>query len=551
MQRYILFRYESIYMKASKVVRVISYFLFSLIFIFLILTISFNYYMNEKFSKQLKDKFSENTDFKYALSFDKLSINLFTQRVSLNNVVVSPIKNSTSSAEFFITASYFKIIDFSILTYLQTKHLEINKVEIINPNVLFYLNDSIIAFKTAKKIDVSEYIKLLSINHIEIVNGSFNVYQKVKDSIPFFESSKNSLLLKNVSVNFIQTHKYGLYSVKDIDVVLNDIKFITFDSLYTLHGNQIHASLSKSLLVIDSLKLLPNYSKDVFADKAKFQTSRVSVSTSKIILHHFDFQKLLSQHIVSSKKVEILSCLLSVYRDNTKELQPLNRPSLQRIIKSIPVLVNLDTIELKNGRIDFEALQPSAPITGKIFIDKVNLNVFDVCNDTLNSIDDKVIKADFEGDVLGKAKFTESYIFPLKANGESFSCSGSLSAMPLSGFNSIIIPAKQIRFQDGQLDDVTFSFVAKENVSSGTMVFKYHDLKIEVLKGNNSKGGVKALVSTLLLNNYAINKSNPNKDGKVITTKLSVKNNPYRYFLFYSMQTILSGIEPTIIKKRN
>lgn len=538
-------------MNASKVVRVISYFLFGLIFLFLILTISFNYYVNKKFSAQVKDKFSEKTDFKYVLSFDKLSINLFTQRVSINNVVVSPIKNSASSAEFFITASYFKIIDFSVLTYLKTKNLEIDKVEVINPNVSFYLNDSVTTSKPAPKNDISQYIKKIFINHIEVVNCNFNVYCSVKDSIPFLESFKNSISLNSISINLLKTRKDSLYTVKDVDVVLNKVKFTTFDSLYSLSGNQIHASLSQSLLVIDSLQLMPNYSKKEFANKAKFQTSRVSVSTSKIILHHFDFQKLLSQHAISSKKVEISSCLLSVYRDNTKELQSLTRPSLQRIIKSIPVLVNLDTIELKNGRIDFEALQPSAPITGKIFIDNVNLSVFDVNNDTIKNIDDKVIKADFEGDVLGKAKFTESYMFPLKANGESFSCSGSLSAMPLSGFNSIIIPAKQLMFQDGQLDDVTFSFVAKQNVSSGTMVFKYHDLKIEVLKKDNSKGGVKAFVSTLLLNNYAINKSNPNKDGKVITAKLSVKNNPYRYFLFYSMQTILSGIEPTIIKKRN
>lgn len=538
-------------MNASKVVRVTSYFLFGLIFLFLILTISFNYYINQKFSGKLKDKFLEKTEFKYALAFDKLSINLFTQRISLNNVVMSPVNHDTSSAEFFITASYFKIIDFSILTYFKTKNLEIDKVEVINPNVSFYLNDSVTTSKPAQKNNISQYIKKILINHIEVVNCNFNVYRTIKDSVPFFESLKSSMSLKNISINFHRTHKDSLYTVKDIDVVLNKVKFNTFDSLYTLYGNQVHASLSESSLVIDSLKLLPNYSKETFADKAKFQTSRVSVSTSKIILHHFDFQKLLSQRTISSKKVEILSCLLDVYRDNTKPLQPLNRPSFQALLKNIPVLFSIDTIELKDGRIDFEALQPSASSTGKIFIDKVNLNVFDVCNDTVISIDDKVIKADFEGDVLGKAKFTESYIFPLKANGESFSCSGSLSAMPLSGFNSIIIPAKQLMFQDGQLDDVTFSFVAKENVSTGTMVFRYHDLKIEVLKKDNSKGGVKAFVSTLLLNNYAINKSNPNKEGKVITTKLSVKNNPYRYFLFYSVQTILSGIEPTIIKKRN
>ncbi len=536
-------------MNTSRVVRVISYFLFGLIFLFLILTFSLNYYINEKVGIRIKDKFSETTAFKYALSFDKVSINLFTQRISLSNIVITPISsNKSSSMQFLARANFFKVIDFSIFTYLRTKKLEINKIEIINPQVSFYLNDSVTSVQPIIKNDISNYINSLSINDIDVVNCNINVFRTIKDSTPFLESFKNSISFKNVSINFKEYHKDSLFRVEDIDVLLNNVKFYSSDSLYTLYGSQIHVSLSKSSILIDSLKLLPNYSKKIFADKVKFQTSRVSIVSSKVSFHHCDFQKLLRQQLFCVKKVEILSCLLGVYRDNTKALEPLNRPSIQSIIKNIPFLFTLDTIELKNGSIHFEALQPSASLLSKIFVDKVNLTVFNVCNDSLNFSNNKDLKVNFEGYVLGKAKFTEIYTFPMKAIGESFSCSGSLSSMPLSGFNSVIIPAKQIMFKDGQIDDVVFSFVAKENVSIGTMVFKYHDLEIKVFKKGNSKRGIKELFSTLVLNNIALNKSNPKADGEIITAKLFVKHNPYRYFLFYSMQTILSGVEPTIIK---
>jgi hypothetical protein len=320
--------------------------------------------------------------------------------------------------------------------------------------------------------------------------------------------------------------------------------------LYTLYGKKVHVSFSNSTLQIDSLKLLPNYSIEEFADKVKFQTSRIEIITSKINVNNIDYNRLYNDYFLSAKKLEIKDCFLNVFRDNTKFLKHENKPSLQALLKSIPVFFSIDTVELKDGRIDFEALQPSASSTGKIFVDKVYLNVFDVCNDTLKMNDDHVIKADFGGYVLGKAKFTESYVFPMKAIGESFSCSGSLSAIPLSSFNSIVMPAKHILFREGQLDDVAFSFVAKEKFSSGIMTFKYHGLKIDVLNRRNSKGGLKSLISTLVLNNFKIIKSNPGADGKTRTVKLFVKNNPYRYFLFYSIQTILSGIEPTILKSK-
>jgi hypothetical protein len=549
MQRYILFRYELSNMNASKVVRVISYFLFGFIFLFLTLTISFNYYINEKFSSRLKEEFSERTGFKYTLSFDKLSINFFTQKISLDNAIISPLKNNASSAEFVVTASYFKIIDFSILTYLRTKNLEINKIEVINPHVSYYLNDSAKFPELFVKKDLSNYLKSISINNFDIINCDINVYHRKDDLLPFLKSKENSLSLKNITVNFENNHNQKLFIFKDVDFVLNYVEYNLPDSLYTLYGKKVHVSFSKSTLQIDSLKLVPNYSKKDFADKVKFQASRIEIITSKFNVNNIDYNRLYKDYFFSAKKLEIAGCFLNVYRDNTKFLEHNNKPSLQTLLKNIPILFSIDTIELKNGRIDFEALQPLASSTGKIFVDKVYLNVFDVCNDTLTMNDTNFIKADFGGYVLGKAKFTESYVFPMNCKGETFSCSGSLSAIPLSSFNSIVKPAKHILFKEGQLDDVVFVFDAKEKFSTGSMTFKYHDLKIDVLNRRNNKGGLKSLISTLVLNNFKINKSNPGADGKTRTVKLFVKNNPYRYFLFYSMQTILSGIEPTILKE--
>lgn len=535
-------------MKASNVVRYISYFLFGFILLFLTLTISFNFYINKKFSIRLKEEFSERTNFKYKLSFDKLSINLITQRFSLNNVVISPINNDkVSSVQFLVSASYFKIIDFSVLSYLKTKNLEINKIEIINPHVSYYLNDSAKFAELFVKKDFSNYLKSISINNFDIINCDVKVYHRIDDLLPFLKSKENGLSLKNITVNIENNHNQKLFIFKDVDFVLNDVEYNLPDSLYTLYGKKVHVSFSKSTLHIDSLKLLPNYSKIDFADKVKFQASRIEIITSKINVNNIDYNRLYKDYFISARKLEIAGCFFNVYRDNTKFLKHENKPSFQALLKNIPILFSIDSIELKSGRINFEALQPSASSTGKIFLDKVYLNVFDVCNDTLTMNDDHVIKADFGGYVLGKAKFTETYNFPMNCKGESFSCSGSLSAIPLSAFNSIVKPAKHILFKEGQLDDVTFSFDAKEKISTGSMTFKYHDLKIDVLNNRNTKGGIKSLISTLVLNNFKMNKSNPGIDGKTRTVKLFVKNNPYRYFLFYSMQTILSGIEPTII----
>ena len=62
--------------------------------------------------------------------------------------------------------------------------------------------------------------------------------------------------------------------------------------------------------------------------------------------------------------------------------------------------------------------------------------------------------------------------------------------MPFSTINSIIIPVKNLQFRTGIIDYLSFAFTAEEKFSYGTLVFKYHDLKIDMLNKLNSKNGL-------------------------------------------------------------
>jgi hypothetical protein len=171
----------------------------------------------------------------------------------------------------------------------------------------------------------------------------------------------------------------------------------------------------------------------------RFQTSRSEVLGSKISMSGIDYGKLIKANGLSVKRIMINDLQLSVYRDNTKPKDIRKKPSLQSIIKSIPISFSLDTIELKNGRIDFESRQSLASATGKIFMDKITVGIYHLSNDSIKYNENTSIKANIVGHVFGKAKFTEHYTFPMKSIGESFTCSGSLSSIPLSSFNSLIV----------------------------------------------------------------------------------------------------------------
>jgi len=538
-------------MKASRIVRIISYCLFGLITLFLVFNFGFNYFINKKLVPQLKEKFLEATNYQYILSFDKLSVNLFSKRISFDKLVIKPVNQELDSTlQFQFSAKYVRFLDYSLLSYFTSKKIEIDKIKIINAKLTVYTNDTI-SFKTLiKDGKISERIKSLSMWNIDIINYSIEAYRKISDKRPFFISHDNVMSLKRVCFNFETNHKDSFLLMGKSDVVLNKIIYHHPDSLYTFFANRILFSFVNSSLVLDTVEMIPNFDKKEFATREGYQINRVNIYSSQISMTGLNYKKLLAERELEIRKISIHDCLADVYRDNTKPLQKFKRPSLQSMIKRVPIPMNIDTILLNDGRLDFEVLNVGENTTGQIYMNKVKILISHITNDSYIHRQEDTIKAQITGYILNQARFTESYIFPLNSGTELFYCSGTLLPMPLSAFNSIVIPAKHLLFKSGQLDELKFSFCARENNSEGTMTFKYHDLKLEVVDHNFSKKSIKGKVGTFVLNRLMLHKDNPGRSGAVRTVKLYMKHNPYRYFLFYSMQTILSGIEPSIVKKK-
>jgi len=539
-------------MNKQRIIIIVSWFSIGLVSIFFTLLLLVNYYLKNNLDSYLKYKFTEATNFKYSITFDKSSVNLFSETISTNNLIISNNNiNEPLSYQIGFKSKDLKISGFTLYKYLTEKKLSITNIEFNNPELNLYINSNIKSQNNTQKskAKTKNNLSQLSIHHISLLNLNTSIYNSSTDKKPFMELTNNHISVKDLGINLKTNNKDSLLTLTDIDLTINNLRYQTKDSLYTIQGKSIRASFSKSNITIDSLKLIPNYSKKEFANKVGLQTSRSKVLGSKISISGIDYGKLIKTNSLYVKRLLINDLLLSVYRDNTKPKDLREKPSLQSIIKNIPISFSLDTIELKNGRIDFENKQSLASATGKIFMDKIAIDIYHISNDSLKYIENEPIKANIVGDVFGKAKFTEHYTFPMKSIGESFTCSGSLSSIPLSSFNSLIAPSKYLFFKEGKIDEINFSFHANDNASNGYMIFKYHNLTINLLNKQHTKSGLKVLIGNFVLKTFKIHKSNPGTNGEIRKSKIYMKHNPYRYFLFYSMQSILSGIEPSIMKK--
>lgn len=546
-------------MRISKAIRISGYFLLFFIGLFIIIGVLLNVYFNKKLIENVKARVSESTQGEYVLSVDGLSINLLTYTITVNNLTIAPAKiGANPKAQYAFKAKILRVIDFSIIPYLKGRDLLINRVEFEEPQISIFQGYERVPVKKEETTGdnfslytaFSKKLNSISIDHIDIMNSKFNIYKNGMDTLSVFSTNDNSISIKKFSVNPETDKQNRLFFAEKFEIVMNKFSYHLGSGLYSLHGKSLSASYIDSTLVIDSLQLVPNFSKKEFADEAGQQISRAKINSSKVSCKKMDVKSFFEYNWLIINKVDIDGCVIDVYRDNTLPLKPVIRPSLQTMIKVLPFFVSVDSIEMKNGEVKFEVLNPGARSTGKVTINKMNAIITGLRNDTLYYRDDQSIKAVVSGFVFNQGKFMEEYTFPLKATKEFFYCSGSMTAMSMVSFNPIIEQAKQISIKSGQLDSLSFSFVADENSSKGTMKCLYHDLKIEVMNKAGEKNKLKERVKTFLANKLIIKDSNPGKDGHVRISGIYAKHNPYRFFLFYSMQSILSGIQPAIEGKR-
>jgi hypothetical protein len=511
--------------------------------------------LNNSIIEKIKSNIYESTNHEYILNVDDLNINLFSQSINITNIIIEPLQKEKSTKNHFVFKSKsLRVIDLSIIKFLRERKIDISNIEFYKPELIVFWDS-----ENGKRTDIeSNYkkmeplIKMIKVNHITIKDLKFNIFKNSYNVFPIFNSNTNYLNLQNINFDLSKIKLSEIIVFDKFVIVIDSFKCnIGNDSLYTVKTKKLYVDYNNSIMIFDSLKLIPNYSKNEFAKKAGKQTSRIEIGLGKIKIFNINYKLMLDEKIVSIHKIELVGCNMDVYRDNRLPLAKIIRPSIQSMVKNIPFLISIDTIEMKRSKISFEAIHPHSFSTGKISVNNFDVIVTGVQNDSCLFNDSNSVEAIASGYILNKGRFNLKYNFPLKFSKEHFYCSGSLTRMPFSTFNSIIIPVKNLQFRTGIIDYLSFAFTAEEKFSYGTLVFKYHDLKIDMLNKLNSKNGLSQKLKSLLANNFKIYDSNPESDGKIRISKIRMGHNPYRFFLNYSMQSIVSGIEPAILKDTN
>ena len=535
-------------MLLKKTARFILVLIGVLLILFLVLQVLMNTYFNKRIGERIHEEFDKSGNSTYSLDFDTPSLSLFNRSIQIKNITFLPLKVDEDSTKVMYNILVKELTVSGIgLSDLRKKNFNAANLLIDGLSVMIYQGARVKGEKVVNKGDQSESPKINSVKFgsIQVDDVQLKIFHDRKDTIPTFLAARNSINIKNFVVDSITRSLDKPFSADVFDISMSDLQYRFPNGLYTLTGKHLNTSYFDSILKIDSIDLLPNFSKEKFGEIVGYQVSRTKVGFSQLNFLALDIRQFLENNAFIARRLQIEGLSINVFRDNNIKFKNIVRPSMQQIIRKMPFTLSIDSTIIPNGRIVYEEFSEGASSPEKISFEIFNAVITGLNNDTSNYNEKSKMDVRCSASFMNKSRFELSCSFPLNTTQETFYCSGVLTELPFSTMDKLL-EKKAHATVAGQLDSLKFNFYANNARSKGKLRFIYHDLKITLLDKEENVSKLKNKITSLILEKVFIEESNPGKDGIVRMSDISFERDPYRFFVYYIWKSIQSGIAPAV-----
>lgn len=252
-------------------------------------------------------------------------------------------------------------------------------------------------------------------------------------------------------------------------------------------------------LQLNKCSVTPDQSLETTFKNSKWQTDYIHAKGEKITLSHIRFPAEDQPFSIRMSAIILDSIQLSASRDKHIPFKHGFEKSMPtKLINTIPFPVNIDTVSLHSTTVTYNECSIATGRWSSIPIQNINGTITHLSN---RNNDQDTLKIDaagslFDGNIRHFA-YRESYRDSLS----SFTANIWFSAIDLTRFSEVSIPAAAVSITGGHVDTSWSSWQGNKYATFGTMNFWYNKLHVKVLnKTDSTKRGVLPTLETWLVN---------------------------------------------------
>lgn len=509
---------------------------------------------------KIKEGVFEGSKHLYRVDFNDIHLNLLSGNIVLDSVKLTPdtvvynklitIKKAPTHL-FRIKLAHLKLSRVGVLTAYLNKKIKMNSIVLDNPSI------DMIYRKVPKRADtakedltlyqqISKSIRSIRINSIRIVDADFDYYSGAKklNAVKHLTVNVKDVLIDSLS----QYDSTRVFHAKDIGFEMIGYQSLTKDKMYNIKVDTVQGSISRKTMRIQGLLLTPMYPDLTFSRKYKVQKDRYNLSFNTIDARGVDFVELNKMGVLNAKHITIGPAKVAVFMN--RELPP---PSFDKgrnyphnALKRLPFPAKIDTIKLSAVDIAYTEYNPKASERGTLHLENLGGAIFNVTNDSLQLTKKSHANANLTTYIMGKGKLNVKIDFNLTDRNGAFAYVGTADGFNMQVLNPLSKSLGLVEIKSGFVKSLDFNISANERGSSGTVVFRYNDLKVNLLgEDEEGKKQKKGLLS-FLANTILIKNDNPSKNDPVRVSKITMVRVPQASFFNLMWKSIFIGVRETV-----
>ncbi len=457
-------------------------------------------YLQERVAKETRGRYSLQMD---SLDFDLWSMNVHLGKLelkrdsSVNAYSGIPLLDKFDVEAHYtaLDVNYFNLFRFVLFNVIQVEDLKLKDLAFVLRKNRSYDPDSPAAEADLQQVD--------SI-HLDTILADTDAARELRESGSVFFPTLivDDLLVSNASLALYDGLKpYPIQSLEGLELHLVDVHssqdapFSAEDLSVSVRHASTLVSKNTARLEVSGLHLTPDtFHMDTLhfghivnpyrINRIKgFRASWLDIVAHDLNLTGIDYERLIADTALIIDKVSLGQLYLTLFKDKSEPvINPAYKPLPAEQIRSIPLDIEIDTVEVLSADLHVEMQAAKATRPGSIDLNDLYLLVTHVTNlpDALER--NQTMEVFVEGFINRVCPVMVDFRFDLTSPESAYQAHAEVGPVDITAINPFMASQFFIDFKSGYVEEMSFYYDGNNKVNVGEMDLQYRDLRVERAK---------------------------------------------------------------------
>ncbi len=519
------------------------------------------YYKYKIIRNQVKKAVNKSSNGLYTIHYDKLEVDEAAGYLHVTNIRIQPdtalykkmvADKSNPPLLLQLTIPELKVTGVKTPKALLESKIEGRRVDISNAVVEFYYakapKDSNDAAPTREMYaQILGNLKLIQADTVSVENTSL-AFIDIRNNKKMIESSGISINMQDILIDSLHSDDTSrFFFAKKIEIKAKTGKIKNKQGTYIYNFNAIDFNTEGKIFTTDEVYIEPLLDEAAFAKFSKLQKDRFDIHFSGISLKNIILPQLMNESLIADE-LNIRQGNLKIYRDLSYPRDKKNRvgsfPHQQ--LMDLPIDVSVKKLVVGSAFIEYKEKNPKSGYSGKVQFNKSSAVITHLTNVRSEIKKNNQCVLLFKSDFLNMAPLQARIIMQLGDAQGRFALKGNVSGFDATQLNVLLKPMALASVDRGKINNLNFNFNANNYSSDGTLVLRYEDLKMNLLRKDSADNKIEKKGLASFVANLVIKNANPLRKQGVRTAKVHYKRDENRSFFNLIWKSIFTGVKESV-----